>query len=305
MDWFRWVMVGALCGAFGCGDDDATSEVDAGPVAMVDAGAEEVDAGDDVALPATLGGDRPSDWTVPPGYDGSPTPLILLVHGYGASGGAQSLYLGMERLARTRGFILITPDGTRDASDRLFWNATDACCDFGGVGVDDVAYLTGLVEEASSLVNVDPERVYAFGHSNGGFMSYRLACDSSETFTAIASLAGATYLDDARCTPAEPTSVLQIHGTEDDTIQYAGAEFFPSAQESVEVHAARASCSGTEDGDTLDLVSSVDGEETTTTTWTGCDDGYAYELWTIEGGAHLPVFNREGPGEIVDWLLAR
>src|SRR4051812_44230953 len=93
-----------------------------------------------------VGGARPVTVHVPPGYDPAvPAPLVILLHGYGATGLIQSLYFGMEAVAPERGFIYAYPDGTRNVEGMQFWNATDACCDLYQSGVDDVAYLTGVL----------------------------------------------------------------------------------------------------------------------------------------------------------------
>jgi polyhydroxybutyrate depolymerase len=90
-----------------------------------------------------------------------------------------------------------------------FWNATDACCDVDASGVDDSSYLAGLINEIGSHVAVDPRRVFVVGHSNGAFMSYRMACDHADTIAAIVSLAGAPPADPAACRPTEPVAILR------------------------------------------------------------------------------------------------
>jgi polyhydroxybutyrate depolymerase len=126
---------------------------------------------------AVIGGERPVTVVVPSSYDGSPTPLVVLLHGYGASAVLQDIYFGLSALAESRGFVLALPDGTLDTSGRRFWNAGDACCDFGEAEVDDVGYLTSVLDELEASYAIDPKRVFFVGHSNGGFMSYRMACD--------------------------------------------------------------------------------------------------------------------------------
>lgn len=285
-------------GADAAGADGGGSDAASPPDAAV------ADAGD---LPSEIGGDRPARVVVPRDYDPStPAPLLILLHGYSANGAAQDLYFGMSRATRSRGMLLVIPDGTVDASGNRFWNATDACCDFGGIRPDDVGYLRGLIAEMKSFYNVDAGRVYLVGHSNGGFMSYRMACDASEDITAIASLAGSTFWDETRCDPARPVSVLQIHGTADATIAYEGRPFgFPSARETVQRFASRAGCDGTEAGSPIDFDRSIPGDETAVERWTGCDEGLAAQLWSIEGGGHIPALSRTATSDILDWLLAR
>jgi polyhydroxybutyrate depolymerase len=260
---------------------------------------------------------RPFDVFVPTTYaQGTPMPLVILLHGFGASGAIQEAYFQLQGLAESRGFLYVHPDGTLNQIGRTFWNATDGCC---GVAsdVDDVGYVLSIIDQVSADYSVDPKRVYVMGHSNGGFMSYRLACEASDRIAAIASLAGATYLDQAACAPSEPVSVLQVHGTADETISYEGDQLpfmvsaFPSARQTVSTWAQYNSCGATatpaETG--LDIDQVLPGPETATETFDGCPSGIDVSLWTIEGGSHIPnIATATTPYPlsegIIDFLLA-
>ena len=135
---------------------------------------------------------------LPPKSGAQPKQLMVLLHGYGATGQIQDQYFQFTQLANAKTFLLATPDGTSDPTPKQFWNATDACCNFYGSAVDDVKYVTAILDEAALKFRVDPKRVYAVGHSNGGFMAHRLACDRAARIAAIVSLAGATWKDPAR-----------------------------------------------------------------------------------------------------------
>lgn len=251
--------------------------------------------------------DRPARLALPTAHDGTtPLPLVLFLHGYSATSALNDGYLGVSRAARTRGLYVVLPEGTVDSSGNQFWNATDACCNFDGSTVDDVAYLEGLLDAAIAAVPVDPTRIYVMGHSNGGFMSYRMACEASERIAAIAPLAGVDFLDAARCVPTAPVSVLHWHGTLDETIPYDGEPGrHPSAPASAERWAAYAGCdaAGTP-GDAVDL-SVLAGAETVVTDWTaGCAPGVTVSLWRIEGEGHIPALERGAAGLVLDWLLA-
>jgi polyhydroxybutyrate depolymerase len=256
--------------------------------------------------------DRPFDVFVPSTYDSStPMPLVVLLHGYGATGAIQEAYFGLQPLAEQRGFLYVHPDGTKDPLGNQFWNATDACCQRLTEDVDDVGYLMALVDDVSSRYSVDPDRIWFLGHSNGGFMSHRLACDRADRVAAIVSLAGATWLDESKCAPSEPVSVLQIHGTEDQTIDYddGGALFFrgyPGAETTVSSWARKDACTGglVPVDETLDLEVSLEGAESTVTRTSGCPDGVDVELWTIVGGAHIPGLSPTFTPMVVDWLFA-
>ena len=166
---------------------------------------------------------RPVNLYVPSSYDGqTPMPLVILLHGYGDTGAGKETYMQFRPLAETRGFLYCYPDSTVDQVGNQFWNATDACCDFFNTGTDDAGYLRGLIEEIGRQFAVDRKRVYLIGHSNGGFMAYRMACQSADLIAGIASLAGTTFLDSSRCTPSQPVNILHIHGTADATVPYAG-----------------------------------------------------------------------------------
>jgi len=260
---------------------------------------------------------RPFEVFTPSSYDPStPTPLVILLHGFGASGDIQEAFFQVQPLAEARGFLYVHPDGTTNQIGSQFWNATDACCGFQSE-VDDVAYLTAIIDQVSAEKNVDPNRIYVMGHSNGGFMSYRMACELAGRVAAVASFAGATFADEDDCAPSEPVSVLQVHGTADETIAYDGGTTpiingtYPGALESTAIWAAYNGC-GTDPAATdatLDLLPDVTGAETSVQSYGDCPAGVAVELWTMEGGPHVPTLNfadgsRPMVEGMVDFLLA-
>ena len=151
----------------------------------------------------------------------------MMLHGYSATGALEEAYLQLEPQAMAKGFVYLHPDGTVDRAGEHFWNATDACCNFYGSMVDDDSYLMGLIAEISTKLTVDPKRVYVMGHSNGGFMAYRLACNHADKLAAIAVLAGEMVNDVSMCNPTDAVSVLHIQGTADTTIYYAGGSVAP------------------------------------------------------------------------------
>lgn len=254
---------------------------------------------------------RPYDVFVPTGYDGAaPTPLVLLLHGYTSSGVDQEAYFKFEPLAESRGFLFVHPDGTVDARGEQFWNATNACCAFGSNPPDDVAYLMTIIEEVSAEYNVDPKAIFLAGHSNGGFMSYRMACEHAGTIAGVASLAGATFADTADCSPSEPVSVLQVHGTNDDVIAYDGGTIitdeYPGARQTVASWVEHNGCATTPavTADALDLDEGLDGPESDAEVFSGCEAGAEVQLWTIDGGSHGPAVTADFSAGVIDFLLA-
>lgn len=260
------------------------------------------------------GGDRPVNVRVPDHYDpGVPLPLLILLHYYSAIGTREDNYFHMSAVANDRELIFAAPDGLEDVGGNQFWNATPACCNYGQIPVDDSAYLIGLVDEIANHVNVDPGRIYVVGHSNGGFMSYRMACDHAGRIAAIVSFAGAMFDDVTDCAASEPVSTLQIHGTLDNVISYNGGinsasgQPYPGALDSVADWSAFNGCDPTTtSGAPRDIDGAIVGHETTVTTSTGCDAGTTAELWTIVGGAHVPpTLAPDFSEQVIDWLLLR
>jgi polyhydroxybutyrate depolymerase len=239
-------------------------------------------------------------------------PLVVLLHGYTSSGAEAEEYFQLTAESDRRGFLYAIPDGTINREDKRFWNATPACCDFFGSGVDDSGYLIRLVDTVAARYPVDPARVYFVGHSNGGFMALRMACDHADRVTAVVSLAGAATADPAQCQPARPVSVLQIHGTSDRTIRYEGSAIggrrYPSAEGTVALWRGLDGCADRADrsGPRLDLDSRLTGPETTVTAWhDGCRGGARAELWSIEEGGHIPELTPAFATGVADFLLAR
>ena len=253
-----------------------------------------------------IGGDRPAAVNLPSNYDPNKAyPLVMLLHGFSANGTVQDAYLQLSPQVDTLGFIQIIPEGTKNPEGKQFWNANPRCCNFYNQDIDDSTYLTGLVAEAKQLWNVDARRVYLIGHSNGGYMSYRLACDHSEVFTALVSIAGATHKLDASCGATDPVSVLQVHGTLDQTILYPSGPGHPGAVETVEKWASYNGCMGapTTDAAPLDLDDGIPGAETTIQAWNSCAGGSKVALWTIDGGGHIPGFGSGFAPAALGWLL--
>jgi polyhydroxybutyrate depolymerase len=298
----------------GCGSSD-----DDGAAGSGGNGGEGGSGGSDFSPdpPTVIGTDeRPASVAIPRDYDPEVTyPLLVVLHGRGADGRTQAGYFQLFPLVTEKQFVMIYPDGgTFDSEGERVWNGA-VCCAEPGDPIDDVGYLSDLIEEAKQVYNVDPRRVYLMGHSNGGFMSFRMACEASSLFTAMVSLAGSTWLDPSKCQPnTPPVSVLVVHGTADETVLYEGGIFesmdmqygYPGAVEVSQRSASTAGCdpNATTALGSVDLVPMLEGEETEMTGYqTGCDEGLDVELWTIHDGAHIPFFSTDFANMATDWLF--
>ncbi len=304
-------------GGAGCssGDDSATATGDAGGGSDAIASGDGTTNGGDAAsaADASLVEKRPYNFHVPTSYDASkPTPLVIMLHGYSASGALEESYFQLTATSDANDFLYAYPDGTPDASGKLFWNADDACCNFGNLPVDDVAYVSAIIDDVESKYNVDAKRVFVIGHSNGAFMSHRLACDLSDRIAAIVALAGAVWNDPSKCNPTSKVSVLDVHGDADTTILYGGGAVatgeppYPSEAQTMSTWAGKNGCTGalTDNGQTLDLDTGIAGSETSESSTTSCPTGIDVELWTIHGGGHIPALAHPTWGDSV-WAFMK
>jgi polyhydroxybutyrate depolymerase len=250
--------------------------------------------------------DRPYDVDIPDGWNNAkPLPLVVVLHGYGANGFSQEAFFGLHSLVDARQILVAFPDGTVDQMGSHFWNADDACCNFYGSTVDDVAYLNAVLDDAQRNYNVDKHRIYLMGHSNGGFMAHRMACDSTARLAAIVAFAGDVWKDASKCNPSAPIAVLQIHGTADSMVPYQGSSDEPSAPDSVGTWAAKNHCTGGLQPTGVapfDIDLDVPGPETKDEAWS-CPAGSAAELWTMQGAEHAPNLVMPDFGNrVLDWL---
>ncbi len=262
--------------------------------------------------PLTLSTTRPAQVQIPVDYSTATRyPLVVVLHGFGANGLVQAVYLGLTDRVDAQQYVLVYPDGTLNNSGARYWNATDACCAFTDEQreVDDVAYIRALIEEAAATYSIDTSRVGLMGHSNGGFMALRMACEASDIVTSVVSLAGSTFADAETCQPAtNPVSVLLMHGDDDATIPYSGSEgLFPSAPETLDRFAVLAGCD-TQNPITkpsLDVMTAVAGVDTEVVAYEDCLRGTNTELWTLVGGPHIPAPWESGAQDLyLDWMLS-
>lgn len=175
-----------------------------------------------IALPSFIGleSGRPAAVLYPPHAALSPPlPLVVVLHAWGSNASEHAAYLGVsERLSRFQ-FIALLPNGIKNSKGYRFWNAP-ACCNREGIAVDDLGYLTDLLQEARDRLPVDPARVYLTGHSNGGQMALYLACRSGGEghIRGLVSIAG--FGPPPACPAPRPCSALFIHGTDDAVVPF-------------------------------------------------------------------------------------
>jgi len=157
---------------------------------------------------------------IPANYDGNEAvPLIFNFHGFTSNANEQMWYGDFRPIADTAGFLVVHPQGTL-FNGNTHWNVGGFTL---GSTVDDVGFTSALIDSLADMYNIDLNRVYSTGMSNGGYMSFLLACQLGDKIAAVASVTGSmtpqTY--DA-CDPIHPTPIMQIHGTADPVVPYNG-----------------------------------------------------------------------------------
>jgi len=238
----------------------------------------------------------PSTWT-----PNVVSPLLIALHGL--SGWDLQLMdnTAFNNLAEANNFIVVYPNGTGeklgDRSIRSWnggqvgWCTTGNCPPSQISKIDDVGYISNLIDDVSSRYPIDPKRVYLTGHSNGSQLAQRLACQLSNKITAVAVVAGHLALD--TCNPDSPVSLLQIYGTEDTlNLENGGTakisfgiysyEFnSKGVMKSVQEMALANGCSSN-----YSQNNNLTNKDLTIYTWPGCKNGVIVSSIRISGASH-------------------
>lgn len=247
---------------------------------------------------------------IPAAYNAAqPVPLVFNLHGYTSNNLQQEFYGDFRPIADTANFIIVHPNGTMDNGGQQFWNA------FGTSSVDDVGFLSALIDEIQSEYSIDPNCVYSTGMSNGGFMSYELACQLSGRITAVASVTGSMIqqLFNA-CNATHPTPVMQIHGTMDPTVPYTGnAQGMMHIDTLVKRWAQFNNCDLTPTITPVPNTNLMDGCTAEHQVYGNGDLGATAELFKVNGGAHtwpgapitIGVTNQDFSASVEIWKFFR
>jgi polyhydroxybutyrate depolymerase len=210
-------------------------------------------------------------------------PLILNFHGYTSNAFQQQYYGNFMPVADTANFIIVHPQGTNDpVYNTPYWNAG-----IYGTGVNDVQFITQLIDTIKAGFNIDPNAVYSTGLSNGGFMSNYLACNLSNKIAAIASVAGTMFTGwYGSCSPGRPVPVLHIHGTSDPTVPYSGSSTVIHADTLVKYWVKNTNCNPVPTFSNVPNVNTGDGCTATHYVYSGGTSGAGVELYKINNGGH-------------------
>ena len=229
---------------------------------------------------------------LPDGYlENQKYPLALCFHGRGGSARHTEKKTGFSDIADREEFIVVYPDGINKA-----WYLSDASIN----QPDDINFSVKLIEYLCDEFPIDKTRIYAAGHSNGGFLSIRLAARHSTTFAAIASVSGGlAQLHTRDFNPEYPVSILLIHGTKDTTVPYNGGSLFLkrtgrtgtklkiiSTLELADLWVRHNKCNAEPNIVEMPNEIRLDGTTINKTTWLDGTNGTEVMLYTIDGGKH-------------------
>jgi len=222
---------------------------------------------------------------VPASYDGTEAfPIVLCLHGLGDNMN-NFFTIGMNYIADTANFIVLTPEAVADPNFGTAWNSGAS---YSGIilnqDVDDVGFLGALLDTIIANYNVSTNNIFVMGFSMGGFMTNRLACELNQRFKAAASVSG-TIGASFTCSPASAIPFCHFHGTADATVAYVNNNYGNDAEELVNYWVNIDNCDTTPIIDTLPDIAN-DGKTVVHYIFTNGDDETGVEFYKIINGEH-------------------
>ena len=219
---------------------------------------------------------------LPPAYSKSePLPMVLALHMYSGTGRMMEWITHFNQVADQNGFIVVYPDGYKNSwADGSNQFAADQA------HIDDIAFISTLIDKLTADIAVDPTRIYATGFSNGGFMALRLACVLPDRIAAVAVVAASlpkNIFPD--CKPLLPMPVMMIHGTADQSVPWNGSPEYVSVPEMVSYWVGVNGCNSTPNT-TLDPDRVIDGTHIRRRSYSECKNDAEVVLDIIENGSH-------------------
>ena len=213
-------------------------------------------------------------------------PLVFVLHGYGGSAWYIRNYSGWSTIAANEGVAVCYPQGTDDGGGSPHWNAN-----LGISPTNDHGFLVALAQHLQETYSLNPDCTYSCGMSNGGYMSYSLACNNPETFRAVGSVTGAmSEYDFDNCDPGEVVPVIHLHGTADYVVSYnGGVDWGPWGDEGVpEIIDLWTGMMGTtEESETaLPNLELIDLSSVEFLRYYGAPDGQEFHHYRVSGGGH-------------------
>jgi polyhydroxybutyrate depolymerase len=218
----------------------------------------------------------------------SALPLVIVLHGGGGSGTSIRNVTKFDAVADANGFVVAYPDGYSNS-----WNDGRGTTDAEEAGVDDVAFVSALIDDVAVRTRIDTRRVYVTGISNGGMMSIRLACQLSGRIAAAAPVAAnMPNLLVANCAPTRAVPMMFVHGDLDPLLPRAGGvvpfgdgSSVLSTTASVAFWNDRNGCAATP-ASTTTIDPTVDGTSIADARYAPCTGGAENRFYDVGGGGH-------------------
>lgn len=218
---------------------------------------------------------------LPTGYTaGNSLPVVFNLHGYGSNAAQQIFYSRMDVTADANQFICVFPNGLNSSWNSGFTPPYNA-------SPNDVGFISKIIDTLYQLYNIDLSRVYSCGMSNGGYQSYRLACDLENRIAAIASVTGSlTSLTAINCALSRSVPVLEIHGTADPLVDYNGGAGYYGTEETIDFWNDKNNCLLQPDTTEVPDTNPNDSSTVQKIKYTDCNQGSEVWLFKINGGGH-------------------
>jgi len=223
--------------------------------------------------------------------EGDPRPLVFVFHGYHGNANEIRDISQMYLIADTAKFLIVYPEGlpvySKEWEVSTFgWNVPDIY-----IGdQNDVSFVNHIIDDLTGNVsfNIDIQRIYATGYSNGGRFSYYLAFKLSNRIASVASVAGqiSDTLINFLCTPARKISILHIQGSNDSGTPEDGSKFHLSLKGITDYWARVNDCNPIADSTLLEDIDLSDSSTVTLFEYNGCDQETEVNLYRINGGGH-------------------
>ena len=238
---------------------------------------------------------------IPENYNhNTPNSIVFVFHGFGGSNTFTMNSTGFNEIAEQENFIVVYPQGSLILNLLSHWNV-------GGFtsssNTDDVAFVDYMISSLSEIYNINSERIYATGMSNGGFMSFLLACQLSNKVAAIASVTGSMTTQTLNeCNPQREVPILQIHGTNDPVVPYNGIQEWNTPIDNVlDYWVLNNQCSPNPDVNDLEDINSNNGITVQEIIYNNGLNGSMVKHFKVNGGTHVWFQNEDIDSSALIW----
>lgn len=223
---------------------------------------------------------------LPPNYyDASDFSLVIALHGGGGSGAQFESSSLLTDKANAAKFIVVYPDGVKSNLGVRTWNAGNCCAFARDHNINDVEFISRLIDYLVAHYKINPKKVYATGHSNGGMLTYRLACELSGKIAAFAPNAATMVLTEP-CNAARAVPILHMHSALDENVPYTGGvgvgpsgNYNPPVDSVLNIFQQKDQCA-----DAARVM--VDDSHYRFTKWSACNNNVSIRFYLTKDGGH-------------------